>query len=156
MSTLLDELKSLLQNDSQLTNPPLNFLIWDYWITPGRPAAAFDMGNGGRLRRNIVILHGGEVDHPSPSRSGIHIWDSFPDFYIYGEAHENGKLAVIRAKLRIEQLLSGRRVTAEEGVNITFRPDNEIRLEDSELFPGNVVSIVRWRATGARALAEVM
>lgn len=152
MATLLAELKTILENDSQLTFPPLDFLIWDWWITPGRPEEAW---NGSRLRRNIVILHGGEVDHPSPSRSSLRLWDAFPTFYIYAEAHANGKLAVTRAKLRIEQLLAPRRVNAEEGSNITFRPDNEIALEDSELFPGNVVSIVRWRATGARVLLGV-
>lgn len=154
MAILLAELKSILNNDSVI-KIDLNFLVWDYWITPGRPEAAFDPDDGFRLRRNIVILHGGEVDHPSLSRSQWRLWDSFPTFYIYAEAHANGKLAATRAKIRIEQLLSGRRINAEEGRNITFRPDEEIKLEDSELFPGNVVSIVRWRATGARALAEV-
>lgn len=152
MATLLAELKSILAGDSTLTLPPLGFQVWDYWITPGRPAAAFDPSDPSRLLRNIVILHGGEVDHPSLSRSGLRIWDSFPTFYIYAEAHANGKLYATRAKLRIEQLLASRRVNAEEGTNITFRPDNELALEDSELFPGNIVSIVRWRATGARAL----
>lgn len=155
MAILLAELKVLLENDSGITGSPNGFLVWDYWITPGRPEEAFDPEDDMRLRRSIVILHGGEFDHPSPSRSGWRLWDSFPTFYIYGEAHANGKLACTRAKIRIEQLLSGRRINAEEGRNITFKPDDEIKLEDSELFPGNVVSIVRWRATGARALAEV-
>lgn len=152
MPTLLAEIKGILENDSQLTFPPLDFLIWDWWITPDRPEEAW---NGSRFRRNIVILHGGEVEHPSPSRSGLRLWDAFPTFYIYAEPHANGKLAVAQAKIRIEQLLAPRRVNAEEGTNITFQPDNEIPLVDSELFPGNVVSIIRWRATGARALLGV-
>jgi hypothetical protein len=154
VGTLQAEIKSILDNDSVIKTT-LGFLVWDYWITPGRPTAAFDPNDGNRLRRNIVILSGGEVDHPSPSRPNFRLWDSFPSIYIYARAHESGKLAAVRAKLRIQELLAPRRINAEEGVNITLRPDDEIALEDSELFPGNIVSIVRWRATGARALAEV-
>jgi hypothetical protein len=155
VATLLQELTSVLKNDSVLTNPPLGFLVFDYWITPGRPAVAFDPANGNRLKRSIVILHGGEVEHPQGSTYDFSLWDSFPEFYIYAEAHQNGKTAATQAKIRIEQLLGHRYISCFEGNNITLKRDNEIRLEDSDLFPGNVVSIVRWRATGARALVGV-
>lgn len=153
MAILQAEIKSILDNDSVIKTT-LQYLVWDYWLTPDNEAA-FDMDNGGRLRNNIVILHGDENPHPSPSRSGWYTWDAFPTIYIYGAAHATGKLTVTRARIRIEELLSGRRINAEEGRNITLQPDGTVKLEDSELFPGNVVAIARWRATGARALTEV-
>lgn len=157
LAPLTVEIKSILMNDSLLTSDGsgLGFQIFDMPITAGRPASAFDPNDGNRMRKVISIIEGGEVEHPSTSNSKWRLWDSFPQIRIYAPAHANGKVAAKQAKLRVEQLLCGRRISAIEGVNITMKPSDEIALDDSELNPGNIVSIVRWRATGARALVEV-
>lgn len=165
MTTLQKAIKDRLAGDWALTQPQpgaLGFQIFDRWLvypgnfakpTPGSTPEAFDQGQGGRLRRSIVVLAGGDVDSPSSQMRDVRRWDSYPRLYFFAEAHANGKQAIEDAKLRVEDLLVPWEVVITRGQRVSFRPADEVPLEDSEQFPGNVVCIVRWRATGTRRLA---
>lgn len=139
--------------DSYLTST-LGFQIYDHWLTPGHPEVAFDAR--GRLKLNIVVLPGNEVPHPSPSQGDYYIWDSLSDIYFFGLMHASDKQKITQARMRIERLFTGWYVNVEEGNNVSFKPDRIIPLEDSEGFPGNIVSIAGWRATGARAMVALV
>jgi len=165
MTTLQAAIKARLAGDFLLTSGQpagLGFIIWDRWLvkpgTFGKPEAgstpeAFDPLSGGRMRRNIVVLAGGDVDHPGGQAHGVRRWDNFPRIYFFAEAHATGKQAIEDAKLRVEDLLTPWEAVITRGQRVTFLPADEIPLEDSESWPGNVVAIVRWRATGTRRLA---
>lgn len=152
--TLHYEIYQKIAADTDITDAQpdgLGFGVYDYWLTVGKPAAAWQPN--GRMNRSIVVLDGGENLHPSVSRSDWYTWDSFPSIYLFGPAHSSTKLAVAQARYRIEQLLIPWVAITFLGERVTFKPDSVIPLDDSEHFPGNVVSIVRWRATGARRTA---
>jgi hypothetical protein len=161
MAEIQKAITDYLALDFTLTQPQpggLGFLVWSRWLVagtgPGSTPEAFNAGAGGRLRRNIVVLDGGEVDHPSP-RPGRdwRTWDSFPTTHLFAEAHANGKAAIDAAIARMETLLVPWRLVLPSGQRVSFEPDSRLVLEDSDQFPGNVVAVVRWRATGARRLA---
>ena len=164
MATLQGAIKQRLSTDLLLTSPQpagMAFVVWDRWLVKptnflkpeaGTTPEAFDAQAGGRMRRNIVILAGGENERSGSQSDELRRWDAFPRIYLFAEAHQNGKQAVEDAKLRIETLLCGWEAVITAGQRVSFRPADEVPLEDSELWPGNVVAIVRWRATGARRL----
>lgn len=165
MATLQKLIKDRLADDWALTQPQptnLGFGVYDRWLVyPGnfaKPARgstpeAFDENQGGRLKRSIVVLAGGDVDHPGRQMRRMRRWDNFPRIYFYAEAAQSGKQAVEDAKLRVEDLLVPWEAVITRGQRVSLRPADEIPLEDSEAFPGNIVMIVRWRATGVRSLA---
>ncbi len=161
MAELQKAIRDYLALDLTLTQTQpggLGFVVFDRWLVtppgPGSTPEAFDMGQGGRLKRSIVVLDGGEVAHPSP-RAGRdwRQWDSHPSMHVFAEAHATGKAAVDTALARIEILLVPWRLTLPSGQRVSFEPDNRLALEDSSAFPGNVVVIARWRATSARRTA---
>lgn len=133
----------------------LEFLVFDRWLKPSGPGStptAFDTAQGGRLKRSIVVLDGGEVAHPSPAAYERKHWDSFPLTYIFAEAHANGKAAIELAIWRMEFLLADWFPRLPSGYRVAFKEDSILALEDSDAFLGNVVSVVRWRATGSRRM----
>lgn len=158
MSTITSAIFDALTAVGALTDAQpagLGFKVWDRWLTPTGPGAtpeAFDATKGGRLLRNIVILEGGEYGHPSGD-AGLDVrrWDSFPTVYFFAEAHRNGKAAVNDAVKLADQALHTLDTIANGNEHVTYRMDSRVPIEDSEAFPGNVVAIVRFRATGARA-----
>jgi hypothetical protein len=159
MAELHQSIVAMLAADPDLTEAQpegLGFRVYDRWLTPGpgpgSTPSAFDATQGGRLKRSIVVLDGGESTNPSPAREGVRLWDSLPQVYVFAEAHANGKAALERADARIERLLTRWQVTLSTGEVVTFRRDSRQSLADAEQFPGNVVSIARYRATGARVM----
>lgn len=157
MATLQIAIRDRLAADAALTAAQpggLGFKVWSRWLTPSGPGAtpeAFDAARGGRLLRNVVVTDGGEVGAPARQPSGMRRWDSFPQVYVFAEAHEAGKQAARDAVLRVERLLAGWEV-ALDGATVGFLPDSVLALDDSEQFPGNIVLVARWRATGARQM----
>lgn len=160
MATLQQAIVDRLTGDFTLTQPQpggLGFLVWGRWLKKeggGATPEAWDAGQGGRLKRNVVVLDGGEVDHPS-GRGGPdwRFWDSFPELHLFAEAHASGKAAIDAAIRRCDALLVGWSVAIDGGQRVTFRPDARLALEDSEEWPGNVRAVARYRATGARRVA---
>lgn len=155
MAEVADAIVARLAGDWTLTQS-IGFGVYGRWLKrdgPGATVDAFDAGQGGRLKRSIVVLDGGEVDHPSgrPGREW-RTWDSFPTTHLFAEAHANGKAAIDSALARMEALLVPWAATLPSGQRVTFEPDSRVTLEDSEAFPGSVVVVARWRATGARRL----
>lgn len=160
MATLQRAIADRLSADSALTGAQptgLGFTVFDRWLIPSGPGAtpgAFDATQGNRLKRSIVVLDGGEVAHagqPRPGHDGRR-WDSYPQTYLFAEAHANGKAAAHAAARRIEALLIGWEVTIDGGQRVAFI-DVELRaLEDSDQWPGNIVLMARWRAVGSRRL----
>lgn len=162
MTTLQITMRNYLAGDAGLTDAPpggLGFGVYSQWLKPSGPGstpAAFDPAQGGRLRRSIVVMDGGEVAHPGrPGGASIRRWDSFPTITIIGEAHQNGKEAIYAALRRCEELLVPWIATIDGNQQVSFRLADALALEESEGFPGNMVLSTRWRATGARTLASV-
>jgi hypothetical protein len=157
MATLQQLIADRLNGDAALTLPPpdgLGFLVFARWLSPAGPGStpsAFDPTQGGRMKRSIVVMDGGEVAHPARQPAQMRRWDSFPPIYIFAEAHQNGKQAAWDARDRIERLLAGWDV-ALGAQHVGFVPESVSALEDAEAFPGNVVLVARWRATGVRQL----
>lgn len=137
--------------------PPvgLGFLVFNRWLKrsgKGSTAAAFDGTQGGEVRRSIVVRDGGEVLNPSPQGREYRFWDTFVDIHIFAEAHDNGKIAVDEAILRIEELLSNWKPIGTGNSPITLREGDVIAQAESDAFPGNLQVVVTWRATGARQM----
>lgn len=160
MTTLVHEIGNRLASSAALTTPPgagLGFQILERWPSPEGPGAtpdAFDATRANRLKRVAVVMDGGEVANPARQAFDRRRWDSFPLIYLFGEAHTNGKDAVQSAYLLIEQLLVGWEAIVA-GQHIGFLPDSRVALDDSDVFPGNVVSICRFRATSTRKLVAI-
>lgn len=163
MTTIAHEIANRLASGSLLTSPSgsggLGFDIYERPLAPGTgPGAtpeAFDASRGNRLKRSIVVLDGGEVDHPARQMgSDLRRWDSFPTIHIWSEAHTAGKQAAQDAYLAIESLLIGWE-TVVAGQRIGFRLDSRVDLADDPEWPGNVRTVARVRATGVRQLAPV-
>jgi hypothetical protein len=162
MAELHQSIVTRLQGDATLTGSgaaQLGFGVYDRWLTPGpgpgSTPSAFDQAAGGRLKRSIVVLDGGETRNPALGRQGTFIWDSAPVVYLFAEAHANGKAAVEAADRRVEALLLGWGLVLTSGERVTFARDSRVGLEDAQQFPGNVVTVVRYRATGARIVPDV-
>lgn len=163
MATLQAVIKDRLAGDANLTAPVggggLGFGVYAHWLVPSGPGStpdAFDPAKGGRLKRSIVVMPGNENAHPSPSIPDWRTYDVFFRLFLFAEAHANGKQAIEEAKLRIERLLiKPWTAITTGGQRLTLVPADDLELDDAENFPGNVVAIIRWRATGARALQPV-
>lgn len=159
MATLPTAIRDRLAADAALTAAQpggLGFRVWSRWLTPSGPGStpeAFDAARGGRLLRNVVVTDGGEVGAPARQPAALRRWDSFPQIYVFAEAHEAGKQAAHDAVARIEALLVGWSVTVG-GASVGFLPDAVLALEDSAQFPGNITLVARFRATGTRQLAS--
>jgi hypothetical protein len=157
MATVQQAIADRLSADAALTAAQptgLGFSVYARWLKPAGPGStpdAFDATQGGRLRRSIVVLDGGEVAFPTTQPRGSRRWDSFPTTHVFAEAHANGKQAAWDAVSRIEALLVDWE-TLVGAQRVTFVPDGVSALEDSEAFPGNILLVARWRATGVRAL----
>lgn len=137
--------------------PPLGlgFGIYNRWLKPTGPGstpAAFDAAQGGRLKRSIVVRDGGEVRHTTPGSHDVRLWDSFPETYLFAEAHDNGRQAIDDAIVRLEALLCDWIPTIDGLGPFSLREADIVDLAESEQFPGNVTVIVRWHATGARQM----
>lgn len=157
MATLQTAIRDRLAADASLTAAQpggLGFTVFDRWLKPNGPGStptAFDPAQGGRLRRAIVVLDGGEVTNPARQAAALRRWDSFPTTDIFAEAHAAGKQAAQDAVRRIEALLVGWE-TVVGGQRVGFLPDSQLVLEDAEAFPGNVRLRATWRAVSARLL----
>lgn len=159
MATLQQAIVARLSADWQLTSPTpggLGFVCWNRWLAksgPGSTPEAFSQT--GRLLRNVVVLDGGEVGHPDGDAGRlVRRWDSFPTCHVFAEASDAGKAALDAACRRIEGVLcNGWEASIDGGQRVGFRPDNRIALGEAEQFAGSVVTIVRFRATGARSIA---
>lgn len=151
-----------LAGDSRLTAVVpvgLQFTLLNRWPTrsaPGATPTAFKPD--GSLKRLVIVLDGGEVEHPSGATQRQFRWDSFPTLHIVAEAHDTGRWAVKQADQRIAEILSAALLSqTTEGATeqISFRLDGTVGpREDFEGFPGSVRMIRRWRATGTRRLAS--
>lgn len=156
MAEVQDAVAARLTGDATLIG--LGFAaVFTRWLKrdgPGSTPSAFDPTTG-RLNRSIVVLDGGENAHPSP-QPGYEtlLWDSLPPIYLFAEATQSGKDAVDAADRRVQELLNGWHISLPSGEQAVARVvGNRVALEDSEQFPGNVVSIRRPRITGSRRLA---
>lgn len=157
MATLPVAIKEILQADPTLTGAQpdgLGFTIWDRWLIrtgPGSTPEAFDELRGGRLKRNIVVLDGGEVPHPK-GRMGTdgRRWQSFPTLTVFAEANTQGKSAIVAAQLLCESLLQASpiMIDGDQSADVVF--DSRVPINDSDQFPGNVVAVLRFQASGAR------
>lgn len=137
--------------------PPagLGFTVFNRWLKPSGPGStptAFDAAQGGRLKRSIVVLDGGEVPHPSPSVRDVRLWDAFPTTHLFAELHDNGKAAIDEAIRRLEYLLGDWTPTLSGNSPISLREDAVLEMGESDEFPGNGVVMVRWRVTGTRQI----
>lgn len=158
MATIQQAIIARLSGDWQLTQAQpggLGYRVWGRWLKPSGPGSTPEaFSETGRLLRNVVVLDGGEVGHPDGDAGHrVRRWDSFPTCHVFAEASDAGKAAADAACRRIELLLVGWEAQIDGGQRVGFRPDQRIALEDAEAFPGNVTVILRFRATGARAVA---
>lgn len=163
MTTLQKAIKDRLASDFLLTTVQpagLGFTVWDRWLVKpanfakpeaGSTPEAFNAASGGRMKRNIVVREGADVPHPGDQPGDdAWRWDNFCNIYIFAEAHENGKQAAKDAELRVRKLLKNSwEAVITGGQRANFRPAGGIPLDDSELWPGNVVLVARFRATGS-------
>lgn len=158
MATLAKVVRDRLAGDFQLTQPTpggLGFQVFNRWLSKGGPGSTPDaFSQTGRLLRNVVVLDGGEVGHPDGDAGWrVRRWDSFPTCHVFAEASDAGKAAADAACRRIEALLVGWEAAIDGGQRVGFRPDARIALEDTDAFPGSIVVIARFRATGTRLVA---
>jgi hypothetical protein len=157
MATLPVVMKEVLQADATLTGAQpdgLGFTVWDRWLIasgPGSTPEAFDPTRGGRLKRNIVVLDGGEYPTSNPflGNDGKR-WNSYPTITVFVEATAAGKAALDAAALRIESLLRAQSFMIDGNQNVSMEYDSRVPITDSDQFPGNVVAVLRYQATGVR------
>ena len=163
MPTVPGLIQTRLSADAVLTGAEpagLGFRIWDRWLKPciGSPPppgctdeAFTSFAQGRRLKRNVVVLDGGEFDTTFPNTMDWRRIDTFPTTHIFAEAHQDGKQAAIDAYLRIESLLAEWDIVIGDQ-RLSLVTGTRVVLEDSPEWPGNVVVVGRWRLTGSRVI----
>ena len=156
--TIPEAILARLQTDPILTGAQpagLEFRIFNRWLAKtgaGKTPEAFDDERGGRLRRVIVVVDGSENNEPGRQPEGTKRLFTIPATHIFAEPHDNGKRAANAAYRRIERLLLGWEVALGPDERLGFVSGSRLYLEDSQLYPGNVEIVARWRMSGTRRL----
>jgi len=127
--------------------------VWARWLTPERTPAAFHTDTG-QILPTIVVQMRDENPHTSPHIPGWDKWDTFPHIYCFHYPGEHGKEILDRAKLSISAALQHPSwqpvITGGQLPTAVF--DNETHIDDDEQFPGNYVTVLRFRMTGVRSV----